>query len=114
GMDPDQAPGPFGARGGRYQTVNTDTIEDLLGGMGGARGGFGDIFSSIFGGRGAAGQSPVDSEGTIEISLQEAFRGTARQVVMPDGKRIELKGPAGGQDGTGARGPGSRARGEVR
>ena len=113
GMDPDQAPGPFGARGGRYQTVNTDTIEDLLGGMGGARGGFGDIFSSIFGGRGAASQSPVDSEGTIEITLQEAFRGTARQVVMPDGKRIELKVPAGVQDGTVLRVPGLRARVQV-
>jgi len=98
GMDPDQGPGPFGAPRGRYQTVDADSIEDLLGGMGGARGGFGDIFSSIFGGRGAASQSPVDSEGTIEITLQEAFRGTARQVVMPDGKRIELKVPAGVQD----------------
>lgn len=113
GMDPDQGPGPFGAPGGRYQTVNADTIEDLLGGMGGARGGFGDIFSSIFGGRGVAGQSPVDSEGTIEITLQEAFRGTARQVVMPDGKRIELKVPAGVQDGTVLRAPGLRARVQV-
>ena len=110
GMDPDQGPGPFGAPRGRYQTVDADTIEDLLGGMGGARGGFGDIFSSIFGGRGAASQSPVDSEGTIEITLQEAFRGTARQVVMPDGKRIELKVPAGVQDGTVLRVPGLRAR----
>jgi curved DNA-binding protein len=113
GMDPDQGPGPFGAPGGRYQTVNADTIEDLLGGMGGARGGFGDIFSSIFGGRGDASQSPVDSEGTIEITLQEAFRGTARQVVMPDGKRIELKVPAGVQDGTVLRVPGLRARVQV-
>lgn len=113
GMDPDQGPGPFGAPGGRYQTVNADTIEDLLGGMGGARGGFGDIFSSIFGGRGDARQSPVDSEGTIEITLQEAFRGTARQVVMPDGKRIELKVPAGVQDGTVLRVPGLRARVQV-
>ena len=113
GMDPDQGPGPFGAPRGRYQTVDADSIEDLLGGMGGARGGFGDIFSSIFGGRGAAGQSPVDSEGTIEITLQEAFRGTARQVVMPDGKRIELKVPAGVQDGTVLRVPGLRARVQV-
>ena len=110
GVDPDQGPGPFDRRGGRYQTVTTDTIEDLLGGLGGARGGFGDIFSSIFGGRGAASQAPVDAEGTIEVTLQEAFRGTARQVVMPDGKRLEVKVPAGVQDGTVLRVPGIRAR----
>jgi len=110
GVDPDQGPGPFDRRGGRYQTVTTDTIEDLLGGLGGARGGFGDMFSSIFGGRGAASQAPVDAEGTIEVTLQEAFRGTARQVVMPDGKRLEVKVPAGVQDGTVLRVPGIRAR----
>ena len=110
GVDPDRGPGPFDGRGGRYQTVTADTIEDLLGGLGGARGGFGDIFGSIFGGRGSPSQAPVDSEGTIEVTLQEAFRGTARQVVMPDGKRLEVKVPAGVQDGTVLRLPGLRAR----
>jgi len=113
GVDPDQGPGPFGGRGGpggRYQTVDTDTIEDLLGGFGGARTGFGDIFSSIFGSRGGASQPSFDSEGTIEVTLQEAFRGTSRQVVMPDGKKLEVKVPAGVQDGTVLRVPGLRAR----
>ena len=113
GVDPDQGPGPFGGRGGpggRYQTVDTDTTEDLLGGFGGARTGFGDIFSSIFGSRGGASQPSFDSEGTIEVTLQEAFRGTSRQVVMPDGKKLEVKVPAGVQDGTVLRVPGLRAR----
>jgi curved DNA-binding protein len=113
GMDPDQGPGPFGGRGGprgRYESADTDTIEDLLGGFGGARGGFGDIFSSIFGSRAAASQAPVDSEGTIEVTLREAFRGATRQVVMPDGTKLEVKVPAGVQDGTVLRVPGLRAR----
>jgi len=117
GVDPDQGPGPFGGRGGprgRYGAADADTIEDLFGGFGGARGGFGDIFSSIFGSRGAPGEpSTLDYEGTIEVTLQECFRGTSRQVVMPDGKRLEVKVPAGVQDGTVLRVPGLRARVQI-
>ena len=115
GMDPDQGPGPFAGRGprGRYQSADADTIEDLLGGFGGARGGFGEIFSSIFGSRGAASQATVDSEGTIQVTLREAFRGASRQVVMPDGKKLEVKVPAGVQDGTVLRVPGLRARVQI-
>ena len=116
GVNPDHGPGPFGRRGGsgtRYQEVDPQTIEDLLGGLGGTRGGFGDIFSSIFGSRSSAGQPTFDSEGSLEVTLQEAFNGTVRQVVMPDGKRLEVKVPAGVQEGTVLRVPGLRARVKV-
>ncbi len=113
GVDPDQA-GPFGAGRAGYQRVDTSTLEDLLGGVGSSRGGFGDIFSSIFGGRGgSANQSAAESEGTIEVTLQEAFKGTTRQVVTPDGRRLEVKVPPGVQDGTVLRLPRLRARVKV-
>jgi DnaJ-class molecular chaperone len=84
--------------------------------MFGGAGGFSDIFSSIFGSnsRGAGARAtPIDLEGTVEISLQDAFRGTTRQVEMPDGRRLEVKVPAGVQDGTVLRVPGLRARVQV-
>ncbi len=113
GVNPDQA-GPFGTGRAGYQRVDTSTLEDLLGGVGGSRGGFGDIFSSIFGGRGgSANQAAAESEGTIEVTLQEAFNGTARQVVTPDGRRLEVKVPPGVQDGTVLRLPRLRARVKV-
>ncbi len=112
GVDPDRGPGPFGprARGAQYQTtIDPDILEDLLGGAAGPRAGFGDIFGSIFGSRGQA-RPTVEAEGTIEITLAEAFRGASRQVELPDGRRLEFKVPAGVQDGTVLRVPGLRAR----
>lgn len=111
GVNPDQAGAFGGGRGPRYRTVDPNTIDDLFGGLGGARTGFGDLFSSIFGGRGGtASEAVVDSEGTIEVTLQEAYRGTTRQIVTPDGRRLEVKVPAGVQDGTVLRLPRLRAR----
>jgi DnaJ-class molecular chaperone len=114
GMDPDQAPfGGHRGRGPRSQvTIDPETLEDLLGGMGGARAGFGDLFGSFFH-RGGASAQPVEAEGVIQVTLAEAFRGTTRQVDMPDGRRLEVKVPPGVQDGTVLRVPGLRARVQV-
>jgi DnaJ-class molecular chaperone len=114
GLDPDAAPrGPRAGSG--YRTVDPQEFENIFGGAGG--GGFSDIFGSIFGsrGRGARGgpAPPLDLEGTLELTLQEAFRGATRQVEMPDGRRLEVKVPAGVQDGTVLRVPGLRARVEI-
>jgi curved DNA-binding protein len=121
GPDPGAWP-PRGARGGRagYETVDAQEFERMFGGAAG----FSDLFSGIFsGGQGAAraGASsrpfdtgPLDLEGNVEISLQEAFKGSSRQVEMPDGRRIEVKVPAGVADGTVLRVPGLRARVRVR
>jgi curved DNA-binding protein len=114
GLDPNQA--PFGGgpgRGRRSQvTIDPETLEDLLGGMGSARAGFGDLFGSIFNRAGAAAQ-PAEAEAAIQVTLAEAFRGTVRQVELPDGRRLEVKVPAGVQDGTVLRAPGLRARVQV-
>ncbi len=116
GIDPD-APGPRpGAAGprGQYQTIDPQEFEDLLRGVrtDGTGGGLGDIFGSIFSGGGAAGAPPRESEaeGTVDVTLREAYTGTSRQVELPGGRRIELKIPAGVVDGTVLRVPGLRAR----
>lgn len=105
------AGGPSGGRSGpnvRYQDVNLDEL------FGGGEG-FADIFGNIFSGRrqsgaGRAARPPAEVEGTVEISLQEAFQGTSREVELPDGRRIEVKIPAGVAPGTILRVPGLRAR----
>jgi DnaJ-class molecular chaperone len=78
--------------------VDPDDLRDMFG-----QGGFSDIFGSIFnrGGRpGArAGQPLVEAEGSLEISLQEAYSGCSRRMDLPDGRRIEIKVPAGIADG---------------
>ena len=124
GVDPDAAyagspfggGGPFrgrGSGGAQRQTIDPDTLQDLLNNMGGARGGFEDLFGSIFGSRAQRTRAAPEVEGTIRVSLQEAFRGTSRQVDMPDGRRLEVKVPAGVLDGTVLRVPGLRARVEI-
>jgi curved DNA-binding protein len=113
GVDPAAAGrGPRGQRTG-YQTIDPQEFENLFGsGRGeGAGGGLGDMFGSIFGGRGAGARNrDLDIEGTVEVTLQEAYSGTARQMELAGGRRIELKVPAGVQDGTVLRAPGLRAR----
>src|SRR2546421_1594091 len=125
GPGPGAGAGPW-ARGGpgrggvRYETIDEEEFERMFGGAAG----FSDLFGGIFGGgqqstrgRGPGGPfdtGPVEVEATVEISLQEAFRGTSQQVRMPDGRRIEVKVPAGVTGGTVLRVPGLRARVRVR
>src|SRR5439155_8069599 len=77
---------------------------------------FGDIFGSIFrgarGGRGAATR-PAEAEAVVRVTLAEAYAGTVREVELPDGRRLEVKVPAGVAAGTILRIPGLRARVEV-
>ena len=80
-----------GRRGGGF-TFTTggggESLADLLGGMaGGFAGGIGERFRS----------RPADIP--VEITLEEADRGTARQVTLPDGRRLEVSIPAGIADG---------------
>ncbi len=123
GVDPGRGQWPFGAgararRGSgagqqAYGTIDPDVFEDILRGAGSAGSGFGDFFSSVFRNREQASREPAEAEGTIEVTLAEAFRGTARQVALPDGRRLEVKVPPGVQDGTVLRVPGLRARIQV-
>jgi curved DNA-binding protein len=91
--------------------VEYGDIEDLFGG------GFSEFFSRIFGG--APDMGPVNMgrggpqtrtvrrpsfEQEVVISLQEAFQGSTR-VIEIDGRRLEVKTPAGARTGTKVRVP---------
>jgi curved DNA-binding protein len=96
------------------QQVNFD---DLFGGSGGGSGGggFSDFFSAIFGGMGgAAGMAGNDVrsrrvpqyEQPVSITLQEAYEGATR-LLETNGRRVQVKIPAGAKTGTKIRVAGS-------
>ena len=92
-----------GFPGGRRVRVEYGDLSDLFGQ--GGLGGFSDFFESIFRGMGGPrtrqrmrtrGQ---DYEQSVEITLEEALRGTTR-VLQRDGQRLEVKIPSGVKTGS--------------
>ena len=98
---------------GTYTRVNMEDLQDILGGLGGfgggGGGGFSDFFETLFGGaRGGAGRGGVrrrpmkgqriDQE--VEITLDEAFRGTQRIFQPQSGSRFEVSIPKGVKTGS--------------
>jgi curved DNA-binding protein len=106
--------------GGQRVHVQYGTPEDLGDLFGGASP-FSDFFSQIFGGMGggaapggfqyrARPQRGQDYEQEVEISLREAYEGTTR-ALQKDGRRLEVKIPAGARTGTRVRMSGEGAPG---
>ncbi len=103
----DAAPGATGGgAGARYS--GGGSIEDILGGMGGqsgapeGRGGSaatGGGTARGRGGRSAAATKPGSVEVDVDLSLEEAFHGTARLVDI-DGTRLEVQVPRGVDSGS--------------
>ncbi len=112
--------------GGRVHVEYAD-LGDLFGG-GGA---FSDFFSAIFGGMGQRGPTAwrtqgqpyaapgQDYEQEVEITLEEAFSGATR-ILHKDGRRLEVKIPAGVDTGSrvrmrgeGGEGMGGGSRGDL-
>jgi curved DNA-binding protein len=103
------APGGFNwdewssAPGGGVR-VDVGNLDDLFGG---GRGDFSEFFRSIFGGmpggsvreRPGRQARPAATEYPVAISLYEAFQGATRRVEV-DGRRLEIKIPAGSRSGT--------------
>ena len=97
--------------GGSYtRTMTPEELEQILGGAGGL-GGFSDFFETLFGGmgrrtQGAGGQRGMrsrrgrDSEQAVQISLEDAYRGTTVNLQWEDGRRLEAKIPAGVRTGS--------------
>jgi curved DNA-binding protein len=90
------APGP----GRRTRAAAGPSFDEILAGMGGS----GSFGAGQPAGRTGVGSSrhmptPPGAEAHAEISLPEAYRGTTR-VVEVDGKRLEIKIPAGADSGT--------------
>ena len=69
-----------------------------MGGMGGGRR---SIFDQFFGGMGGQEvRPPAPAEYKVEVSLEEAFTGTARRLQMQDQRRLEVKIPPGVDNGS--------------
>src|SRR2546425_659689 len=103
--------GRAGRPGSQNSGVEFD-LSDL-----GSFGGLGDLFSSIFGRRGAEGAGRVDDEeeieGTVSIPFRVAARGGSGEVRVE--KRLVITVPAGTEDGTKLRlrGQGTKGKGDV-
>ena len=131
-----QWPGAAGARrsaGGRggqtqYYTMNEEDLSDLFGGASP----FSDFFETYFGtgtpgtsrgrtrttgraSREAYAPPSMDTEAEVDVTLAEAYRGGTRvlEVSEPDGssRRLEVKIPAGVNDGARIRMAGQGSRG---
>jgi curved DNA-binding protein len=98
-----------GAPGG--MRVEVGDLDDLFGG------GFSDFFTSIFGGMGRqpgagrARQRSRDIEQPVRITLAEAYSGTTRSI-RHNGRKLEVKIPAGTHTGTRVRIPAGGHSGE--
>ena len=115
--------GPWGGAGGpgqdgRFEHFTWGNDGFQRGGRGGGfrsggGGGIEDILKDMFGGAAGAGRrsQPFEAEdfggaahgrdvtGTVAITLPEVLTGTSRRVLLPTGKEIDAKIPAGLADG---------------
>lgn len=115
-----------GMGGGQSRTVTPEEFEQMFGGMGGA-GGFSSFFDALFGGgmggrtstqyrqaRGGprygfnfdprpgqpGGATTAQPEVPVEVTLDEAYRGTTRMLQTEDGTRMEVNIPRGVKTGS--------------
>jgi curved DNA-binding protein len=116
-------PNPFGNDQFGYRTASPDELE----GMFGDRSPFSDFFQQFFGGadaqdgfssgrtrRRAVARRGQDVEGEAEISLEDAFSGSALTVDLSSAagpRRVEVKIPAGIHEGARIRATGQGAAG---
>jgi curved DNA-binding protein len=76
--------------------------------------GFSDFFSTLFGGAAGGGPAPDADAGHLDVTVEEAFAGTKRRVMLNDGGRarsVDVQIPAGVGEGQSLRiaGTGGRA-----
>lgn len=95
--------GPRAQRATYTRTVSPEDLQDIFGDADP----FSDFFSSIFGGSEGEGRpgrmnqprQGRDQEVPVEVTLEEAFRGTTRSIQIGD-RRIEAKIPPGVRTGS--------------
>ena len=128
--------GPMGGDGGfryEYRTVNPEDLNDLFGGQSPFSDFFETFFGSSFAGQpdmrtrtgGPGSQRAIrgqDIESSVEVTLAEAYQGVTRVFELTDmdgsSKRIEVKIPAGVDEGSririaGQGGQGTAGRGDL-
>ncbi|MEE8662293.1 MAG: J domain-containing protein [Acetobacter sp.] len=81
----------YGAGGGNG--FSQEDLDDLLGGMFSGRGGGG------FGRRAAGPQKGADSSYRLEVSFLDSVNGGTSRITLPDGSQLDVKIPAGTEDG---------------
>lgn len=103
----ENAPRPQPGGQTRSRTMTPEEMQDLFGG---SDGGFSDFFTTFFGG--GHGQGPTraprsargrDVEQPLNLTLEEAFSGTGRQLQMQKNGRphsVEVRIPAGVREGS--------------
>lgn len=89
-------------KGVHTQYANAEDLEDLFG----SESPYSDFFANIFGGKASGGRNAPpsprrgrDVEYEVELTLEEAFRGTERALEI-DGHRIQASIPLGVRTGT--------------
>ena len=109
--------GPGGFNGGAQRGFRTEDFEGFGGSGGGDGIDIGDIFEGLFGGRGGGGpgggmgggfggaRQRAAPKGAIVqyklgVSLTDAATRASQRITLADGKTIDLKLPAGVEDGT--------------
>ena len=91
--------------------VNMDDINDLFGS--GGINGFSDFFQAIFGGGGVRTAARPQTQGyqqELQITLEEAYKGTMR-LISSDGKEKQVRIPAGVRTGSKVRVAGAGPQG---
>jgi curved DNA-binding protein len=90
------------AAGARTQYANAEDLEDLFG----SGSPYSDFFSNVFGGKASGGRGAPpgprrgrDVEYEVDLTLEEAFRGTERALEI-DGHRVQASIPLGVRTGT--------------
>jgi curved DNA-binding protein len=108
-----------GAGGGGGFSDFFEMLFGAMGGRGGARSGFGGSYSAgndPFGGMGQSARPAqlLDQEHPIQVTLEEAFHGTARTLTWENGKRVDAKIPRGVRTGSKVRLSGQAGAGDGR
>ena len=106
--------GPFGGAGGQQRGFRADGFEG-----GGDGPDLSDLFEGLFGGRGSAGMGGgrraaargANVQYRLKVSLTDAATLSPQRITLADGKTIDLKLPAGADDGTQMRLPGKGEHG---
>lgn len=107
--------------GGQTRTMSPEEFERIFGG------GFGDIFETMFGGGRTTQQTrrrstgfdpftggmPTENEVAVQVTLEEAFRGTTRVLQTSEGTRMEANIPRGVKTGSKVRMRGASGQGDV-
>lgn len=60
----------------------------------------GGVFDGLFGDLGRQANRPPPAEYAVEVTLEEAYKGTARLLTLSSGRRLEVKIPQGVDEGS--------------